>query len=67
MPDKNSVIAMFHQHTQAEEAVKALQKNGFDMKKLSIVGKGQSDSLHFGRFGSQCTHNWRTASGARLN
>ena len=40
MLDKNSVVAMFDQHTQAEEAVKELQKAGFDMKKLSIVGKG---------------------------
>lgn len=40
MLEKNSVIAMFSQHTQAEEAVKELQKSGFDMQKLSIVGKG---------------------------
>jgi uncharacterized membrane protein len=39
MSDKNSVIAMFHEHTQAENAVKELQKDGFDMKRLSIVGK----------------------------
>lgn len=39
MSDKNSVIAIFHQHTQAEEAVKELQEDGFDMKRLSIVGK----------------------------
>jgi len=39
MSDKNSVIAMFHEHTQAEKAVKELQKDGFDMKRLSIVGK----------------------------
>jgi len=36
----NSVIAMFDQHTQAEDAVKHLQEAGFDMKTLSIVGKG---------------------------
>jgi uncharacterized membrane protein len=39
MLDKNSVVAMFDQHTQAEEAVRHLQQAGFDMKKLSIVGK----------------------------
>lgn len=36
----NSVIATFSSHTQAEEAVKQLQQAGFDMKLLSIVGKG---------------------------
>jgi uncharacterized membrane protein len=39
MLDKNSVVAIFDQHTYAEEAVKQLQQAGFDMKKLSIVGK----------------------------
>jgi uncharacterized membrane protein len=39
MLDKNSVVAIFDQHTQAEEAVKQLQESGFDMKKLSIIGK----------------------------
>src|SRR5271168_3924074 len=37
--DTNSVIAIFRSHDKAEEAVRALQKDGFDMKKLSIVGK----------------------------
>ena len=40
MLDNNSVVAIFDQHTHAEEAVKQLQQAGIDMKKLSIVGKG---------------------------
>lgn len=40
MLETNSVVALFDQHTQAEEAVKELQRSGLDMKKLSIVGKG---------------------------
>jgi hypothetical protein len=40
MMDKNSAVAIFDQHSDAEEAVKQLQQAGFDMKKLSIVGKG---------------------------
>lgn len=36
---KNSVVAVFDSHEKAEEAVKALQRSGFDMKQLSIVGK----------------------------
>ena len=39
MSTKNSVIAIFDQHTQAEEAVRHLQEAGFDMQQLSIVGK----------------------------
>ena len=35
----NSVVAIFHSHNQAEAAVRELQKDGFDMKQLSIVGK----------------------------
>jgi hypothetical protein len=32
-------IAVFNTHGEAENAVKELQTSGFDMKKLSIVGK----------------------------
>jgi hypothetical protein len=39
MTKTNSVVAIYGTHTQAEEAVKELQRSGFDMKKLSIVGK----------------------------
>jgi hypothetical protein len=35
----NSVVAIYKSHTEAEAAVKELQKSGFDMKKLSIVGR----------------------------
>jgi hypothetical protein len=35
----NSVVAVFASHGQAEEAIRELQEDGFDMKKLSIVGK----------------------------
>ena len=40
MKKENSCIAILKTHTEAEQAVKDLQKAGFDMKKLSIVGKG---------------------------
>ena len=39
MYEKNSVVAIYGTHAQAEEAVKQLQRSGCDMKKLSIVGK----------------------------
>ena len=39
MKDTNAVIAVYDNHSAAEDAVKELQKSGFDMKKLSVVGK----------------------------
>jgi hypothetical protein len=39
MSENNSVVAIFASHDQAEDAVRELQKDGFDMTKLSIVGK----------------------------
>ena len=37
--DQNSVVAIFGQHTGAENAVKELKSSGFDIKKLSIIGR----------------------------
>ncbi len=39
MSNSNSIVAIYPTHTDAEAAVKALQQAGFDMKKLSIVGR----------------------------
>ena len=39
MSKGNVAVAIFNTHVEAENAVKELQKSGFDMKKLSIVGK----------------------------
>ena len=38
-PLSNSIVAVYPLHPQAEAAVRALQQAGFDMKKLSIVGR----------------------------
>jgi hypothetical protein len=35
----NSAVGLFQNHQDAENAVKELQKSGYDMKKLSVVGK----------------------------
>src|ERR1700677_2840497 len=40
MAIENSVVAIYQTHTDADRAVKELQRGGVDMKKLSIVGKG---------------------------
>jgi len=38
-PNSNSIVAIFKSHLEAEAAIKDLQQSGFDMKKLSIVGR----------------------------
>jgi hypothetical protein len=39
MSQINAVVAVYKSHLEAEAAVKELQQSGFDMKKLSIVGR----------------------------
>jgi uncharacterized membrane protein len=46
MSNMNSVVAVFESHEQAENAIRELQKDGFDMKKLSIVGKDYHTEEH---------------------
>jgi uncharacterized membrane protein len=46
MSEKNSIVAIFESHNQAEDAVRELQKEGFDMKKLSIVAKDYHTDEH---------------------
>jgi hypothetical protein len=40
MENPNSVVAVFDDHGAAETAVKKLSAAGFEMKNLSVVGKG---------------------------
>jgi hypothetical protein len=42
----NSIVAVFKSHVEAEGAVKELQQSGFDMKKLSIVGRDYHTDEH---------------------
>ena len=37
--DQNSVVAVFSQHSAAENAIKELKGGGFDIKKLAVVGR----------------------------
>lgn len=39
MVNQNAVIALYNSHSEAEQAVKELQRADYDMKKVSIVGK----------------------------
>ena len=40
MSANNSVVAIYRQHSDADLAIKELQRGGVDLHKLSIVGKG---------------------------
>jgi uncharacterized membrane protein len=46
MSNTNSVVAVFESHDLAENAIRELQQDGFDMKKLSIVGKDYHTEEH---------------------
>jgi hypothetical protein len=37
--DQSSVVAVFSQHSAAENAIKELKGGGFDVKKLAVVGR----------------------------
>ena len=46
MSTNNSVVAVYSTHTEADQAVKELQRGGVDLRKLSIVGKGYHTDEH---------------------
>ncbi len=46
MKDTNSVVAIYSDHSAAEAAIRELQKSGFNMQQLSIVGKGYHSEEH---------------------
>jgi uncharacterized membrane protein len=65
MTKSDIAVTIYDTHTQAEEAVKALQRAGFDMKKISIIGREYHTDEHvvgflnagdrakiFGKFGA---------------
>jgi len=46
MAEHNAVVGVFDSHIKAETSIKELQRSGFDMKKLSIVGKDYHPEEH---------------------
>jgi hypothetical protein len=44
--EQNSVVAVYGTHVEAEEAVKALEHGGIDMRSLSIIGKDTHTDEH---------------------
>jgi hypothetical protein len=46
MSEHNAIVGIYNTHTDAESAIKELQKSGFNMQKLSIVGKDYHTEEH---------------------
>lgn len=46
MSDKHEVVSLFPSHVEAEAAVIDLQKAGFDVQKISIIGKDYQTTEH---------------------
>lgn len=46
MAKNNAVVGVYDSHTRAEASIKELQRSGFNMKKLSIVGKDYHTEEH---------------------
>ncbi|MGB2626111.1 MAG: general stress protein [Candidatus Acidiferrum sp.] len=46
MSTNNSVVAVYRTHTEADAAVKELQRDGVDLHTLSIIGKGHHTDEH---------------------
>ena len=46
MEKDDLVVGIYNTHTEAEESVKKLEKAGFDMKRLSILGKDYHSEEH---------------------
>jgi hypothetical protein len=46
MEKENTSVYVFNTHLDAEDAIRELTRAGFDMKKLSLVGKGYHSEEH---------------------
>jgi len=46
MQEINPAQYIFNSHVEAEEAIRSLGKSGFDVKKLSLIGKGYHSEEH---------------------
>ncbi len=44
--EQSTLLKIFDTHMAAEEVIKSLSKSGFDVKKLSLVGKGYHTEEH---------------------
>jgi hypothetical protein len=49
MQTENTPLYVFNTHVEAEHAIQSLNRSGFDVKKLSLVGKGYHSEEHSAR------------------
>ena len=57
----NSVVAMYTSENDVTAAVKHLKRKGFDMAKISVLGKGLVEERHIVGFETPSTHTARWA------
>ena len=46
MKTEDIAVAIYDKHEQAEESIKVLQRSGFDMRKLSVIGRDYRTEEH---------------------
>lgn len=46
MGTTDSSVYLFNTHSEADDAIRLLDRAGFDMKKLSLIGKGYHSDEH---------------------
>ena len=46
MNNPDTAVYVFNSHIEADEAIKALSRTDFDLKNLSLVGKGHHSEEH---------------------
>lgn len=46
MKTEHSSVHLFNTHIEAEQAIRSLNRSGFEMKKLSLIGKGYHSEEH---------------------
>lgn len=61
MKQDHLTIAIYHSHPEAEAAIKELQHSGFDMKKLSIVGRNYHTDEHVIGYSEDSVLQYETA------
>jgi hypothetical protein len=62
---ENSVVAIYAQHTDAENAINLLKKSNFDIKKLAIIGKSyhtEDDVVGYYTTGDRMKHWGKTGA-----
>ncbi len=65
LENEQSLVHVYDSHAEVEVAIRALSRSGFDVKKLSLVGKGYHSDAHAVGFYAAGDHikTWGTIGG----